>query len=123
MQAIYLERLLSGLGRLSKAPRYVAAHTATGSRSDGASVWEEPESVWARGIHRPKRGKVADIRVTSEEYAEKFREIDAERVRLETALASLRREERELMDVAWASARPVTVAELKQPQTGSNDGN
>lgn len=113
MDAIYLERLRGGLQRLTK-PRYLAPHHVRGSRSDGATEWDEPETVWGRGIHRPKRGKVDDVREVSAEYADDLRKIDAERKRLEAALAELRRREREVMALAWASARPVTVTELKE---------
>jgi hypothetical protein len=110
--AFYIEKLLRGLQRLDKV-RYSAAHRATGLRSDGAREWNEPECVWGRGGHRPKRGKVDTIRVVPEEYAADLAAIDEERKRLRAELAELDRREREVVEVAWRRSRPVTVDEAK----------
>ena len=117
MEKLYLERLLSGVRLLTRRPRYVAPHHVTGLRSrDGATEWDEPETIGGHGMHYPKRGKVDHIREVPEEYAVEFCKIAEERARLQKRLADLLKQERELMMVVYPHSRPVVVAELKELQ-------
>jgi len=113
--AIYVERLTGGLHRLNRSPRYCAPHRARGLRSiDGATEWDEPESVVGRGMHRPKRGRVADIKIVPPAVAMELRLVDAERDRLRRLLALQDDRERELLAAAWEEGDEVKVADLTE---------
>ncbi len=110
---IFVEKLLSGLKRLNRPPRYSAPHQVTGIRgSDGAKEWLEPEAVWGNSGHYPVKGKV-HIRPVPEAYADDLAAIDAERLQLNRRLAELRTLEAQVLELAWHASKPLTVAEVK----------
>ena len=103
---IYVEKLLSGLQRLNRPPRYCP------KTDDKAPRRNWPETVVGHGFHLPKRG-VVDIREVPDGYAAELIAIDARRAELQAALAELRQQEQQILALAWQTGTPVRVAALK----------
>ncbi len=119
---IYVESVYQSplFRRLSRPPRYLGPRRVKGIRgSDGATEWDETESVWTdRASYQPKRGKVNAVRTVADDspHAVALAAIDRERKALEGRLAELRREEQTVLAAAFADGRPVAVADLKGAQ-------
>lgn len=111
---MFVERLLAGMKRLMKQPRFVAAHIVNGIRgSDGAKQWREGDSVWGHSRHTPKGGKVNDIRPIPAEMQARLLEIDAEREALKKRNGELFREEQALLAAAYMASKPLSVKECE----------
>lgn len=113
---IFVEKLLRGLVRLDRRPRFSKAHEVKGIRgSDGATKWIEPDGVYATGRHLIVRGRVP-IRIVPSEQAEALRAIDAERQLLKKRSVELTILERSIIQAAWDASKDMTAREIKEGQ-------
>lgn len=79
--------------------------------------WDEPASVWARGVHKPKLGacgKLHNLREVPETIAAELEAVDADRETLNQALATIRDRERAIIDRAFKHGRPLTMNEVEE---------
>lgn len=98
-------------------PRYMKPHkVAEGYRSsDGATSWMEGEAVHtARGIHRPKSGKIDAVRIVHADAVEGLHKLDLEIEELQKQIAALRAQQNIIMDNAFASGKPLAIKQVKQ---------
>jgi hypothetical protein len=126
MKTIYLERLSGGIfNRCKRPPTYVAPHRAHGWKPlTNEREWDEPESVMARGIHRPVRGRLNDLREMPEAEAVELEELELQESVLLRKLAAIRVEKDQLIRSAFLKSRVLTIKEVKawkeaakQPET------
>ena len=86
-------------------PYYRATYQANGIHPDGRRTWTQPAHVQAGGGgHLPHAGRVRDVRVVNDDYADKLHAIDAERDAIKQRLTELAASERLLMEEAWEDA-------------------
>jgi hypothetical protein len=108
---IYVEKLLTGYRRLDQAPTYWArgvAYDAFTHKPHMASA-----VIVGHGTHGIKHGRSQSIRRVHDKYLEEFAELDRRRAEIKKLLAEVANEERGLIQLAFATGRPVTVAEAK----------
>jgi hypothetical protein len=114
MKTIYLERLCSGINRCNKPPSYFPAHRAHGWKPlTDEREWDEPESVMARGLHRPVRGKLNDLREMPEAEAAELAELELQEKSLTIQIAAIRAEQSRLIRAAFLKSRVLTIKEIK----------
>lgn len=103
-----------------KALHYVAAHKATGSRTNpktgkyGEATWHEPEAVYTSNYgFRPKNGKLDQIRRMPEDCVQALEALDAAREDLQRQISELYKKEREILAAAFTKSVPLRMHEVR----------
>ncbi len=94
-------------------PRYVGPHRARGWNGS-AKEWDEPEAVHVKNSgHRPKRGKLGQIRIMPDTYVMQLSALDFKRTMLQQQLSELWQEEQEILKSAYLVSKPIDLQTVK----------